>query len=35
MVVGRWHRHHVNMPITVVTVRRHKVSLHGDLGYPS
>ena len=31
MVVGRWHGHHVNLPIKVVTVRRRKVSLQGDL----
>jgi len=31
MVVGRWHGHHVNLPINVVTVRRRKVSLQGDL----
>ena len=31
MVVGRWHGHHVNLPISVVTVRRRKVSLQGDL----
>jgi 6-phosphofructokinase 1 len=31
MVVGRWHGHHVNLPIGVVTVRRRKVSLQGDL----
>jgi 6-phosphofructokinase 1 len=31
MVVGRWHGHHVNLPIRVVTVRRRKVSLQGDL----
>lgn len=31
MVVGRWHGHHVNLPISVVTVRRRKVGLQGDL----
>jgi len=31
MVVGRWHGHHVNLPIGVVTMRRRKVSLQGDL----
>ena len=31
MVVGRWHGHHVNLPISAVTVRRRKVSLQGDL----
>ncbi len=31
MVVGRWHGHHVNLPISVVTVRRRKVSPQGDL----
>jgi 6-phosphofructokinase 1 len=31
MVVGRWHGHYVNLPISVVTVRRRKVSPHGDL----
>ena len=31
MVVGRWHGHHVNLPISVVTVRRRKVNPHGDL----
>lgn len=31
MVVGRWHGHHVNLPISVVTVRRRKVTLQGDL----
>jgi 6-phosphofructokinase 1 len=31
MVVGRWHGHHVNLPIHVVTARRRKVSLQGDL----
>jgi len=31
MVVGRWHGHHVNLPIKVVTVRRRKVGLQGDL----
>ena len=31
MVVGRWHGHHVNLPIGVVTVRRRKVGLQGDL----
>lgn len=31
MVVGRWHGHHVNLPIGMVTVRRRKVSLQGDL----
>jgi 6-phosphofructokinase 1 len=31
MVVGRWHGHHVNLPIRVVTVRRRKISLQGDL----
>jgi 6-phosphofructokinase 1 len=31
MVVGRWHGHHVNLPIGVVTLRRRKVGLQGDL----
>jgi len=31
MVVGRWHGHYVNLPISVVTVRRRKVNPHGDL----
>jgi 6-phosphofructokinase 1 len=31
MVVGRWHGHHVNLPIGVVTARRRKVGLQGDL----
>jgi 6-phosphofructokinase 1 len=31
MVVGRWHGHHVNLPISVVTVRRRKLGLQGDL----
>lgn len=31
MVVGRWHGHHANLPINVVTLRRRKVSLQGDL----
>ena len=31
MVVGRWHGHHVNLPISVVTVRRRKVNPQGDL----
>ena len=31
MVIGRWHGHHVNLPISVVTVRRRKVGLQGDL----
>jgi len=31
MVVGRWHGHHVNLPITVVTARRRRVSVQGDL----
>ncbi|MET0263351.1 MAG: ATP-dependent 6-phosphofructokinase [Rariglobus sp.] len=31
MVVARWHGHHVNLPIQVVTVRRRKVDLQGDL----
>jgi 6-phosphofructokinase 1 len=31
MVVGRWHGHHVNLPIGIVTVRRRKVNLQGDL----
>ena len=31
MVVGRWHGHYVNLPMSVVTVRRRKVNPHGDL----
>jgi len=31
MVVGRWHGHYVNLPISVVTMRRRKVNPHGDL----
>jgi 6-phosphofructokinase 1 len=31
MVVGRWHGHYVNLPISVVTVRRRKVNPQGDL----
>ncbi len=31
MVVGRWHGHHVNLPMSVVTVRRRKVNPQGDL----
>jgi 6-phosphofructokinase 1 len=30
-VVGRWHGHHVNLPIPAVTMRRRKISLQGDL----
>jgi 6-phosphofructokinase 1 len=31
MVVGRWHGHYVNLPISVVVVRRRKVNPQGDL----
>ena len=31
MVVGRWHGHHVNLPMNVVTFRRRKVNPQGDL----
>lgn len=31
MVVGRWHGHHVNLPMSVVTFRRRKVNPQGDL----
>jgi 6-phosphofructokinase 1 len=31
MVVGRWHGHYVNLPMSVVTVRRRKVNPRGDL----
>jgi 6-phosphofructokinase 1 len=31
MVVGRWHGHFVNLPISVVTVRRRKVNPQGEL----
>jgi 6-phosphofructokinase 1 len=31
MVVGRWHGHYVNLPMSVVTTRRRKVNPHGDL----
>ena len=31
MVVGRWHGHYVNLPMSVVTVRRRKVNPQGDL----
>ena len=31
MVVGRWHGHFVNLPISVVTVQRRKVNPQGDL----
>jgi 6-phosphofructokinase 1 len=31
MVVGRWHGHYVNLPMSVVTVRRRRVNPHGDL----
>ena len=31
MVVGRWHGHYVNLPISVVTARRRKVNPSGNL----
>ncbi len=31
MVVGRWHGHYVNLPISVVTTRRRKVNPSGNL----
>jgi 6-phosphofructokinase 1 len=31
MVVGRWHGHYVNLPMSVVTVRRRSVNPTGDL----
>ena len=31
MVVGRWHGHYVNLPMSVVTARRRKVNPQGDL----
>ncbi|HEY0256673.1 MAG TPA: ATP-dependent 6-phosphofructokinase [Candidatus Methylacidiphilales bacterium] len=31
MVVGRWHGHYVNLPMSVVTVRRRKVNPQGNL----
>jgi 6-phosphofructokinase 1 len=31
MVVGRWHSHYVNLPMSVVTVRRRRVNPTGDL----
>jgi len=31
MVVGRWHGHYVNLPMSAVTIRRRKVNPQGDL----